>query len=1225
MVLEKEDLSSYEGDEDYTKITFIPEFKRFGMRELEDDMFELFKKRTWDLAGVVGKKISVYFNDKKVGISSFKDYCSFYMKGFTQKESVDVQVAYMNQPRWELMVGVSQGDFFQVSFVNSIATTRGGTHVDYVVNKVCEGLAEEAQKKCKKKLKIKNSFIKSSIFIILNCQIENPAFDSQTKETLNTKAANFGSHPDLNEKFFKDLIKTGVIDQIVLQAQMKEEIKMQKQLKGVKKNRLFGINKLEDANKAGTKESLKCTLILTEGDSAKALAMAGLEVIGRDYFGVFPLRGKFLNVREASNESILKNAEVSAIIEIMGLSVGKKYKEDENMNALRYGSIMIMADQDHDGSHIKGLIINFIHHFWPDLIRNNNFLTEFVTPIIKVSKGNQIQSFFTINDFKNWAEARVNNLRGWKVKYYKGLGTSDDKEAKEYFSSIDIHKITFKYEDNEDDQAVDLAFNKKKADDRKDWLARFDPLSFVDHNIKRLRYYDFIHKELIQFSIANNQRAIPHLCDGMKNGQRKILYACFKKNLTKELKVAQLAGYVAEHTEYHHGEQNLADTIIGMAQTYVGSNNINLLMPNGQFGTRAMGGKDAASARYLHTCLNKVTRFIFLEEDDHVLNYIEEDGKLVEPTYYIPIIPMALVNGCEGIGTGWSTSIPNFNPRELVENIKEKLEGRSFFKIHPFYKGYNGEITLKDDEKGYIVRGNYVYQEQANQIDILELPILKWTSDYKRFIEEIIQEKSDVKTLRIDDLREYHTARQIFFRLILSADQGSLEDLDLDKILKLTGSLSLNNLVMFNEEGRIKRFENPLAILEQYYTVRLRCYTLRKEYQISKIERDIEVLTNKMRFIQEVNDDKVVISKRKKADIVDQLKRRNFTPQSKLPAIKSAIENSLIALLEKQNQEAEHDEQAGDNPQERRQSAPVMESSVDLGIKEYNYLLSMQILNLGEDQIEKMAQEIKDKEKDLQMLKRTTEKEMWIRDLDRFLIELDKAEKLELAEIAKDDKKAKKPPPADGNVKPKKKKKVLEDEEWEKDDRKTIEEHTKKGGGKQTDDKPKKILKIKGTKDGKGLPIESSTSNNPFLDKNKKPKPPTASTSTTADLDKIISMSQINVFNTSDVARDRLRKVVSLTLQDLEKMDPITMSLEEKIYMKELREGAFKNSKEDGFFKDPARKSGATENKVSQITSFFKKKDDDFELVSDDSEDAFKRISSRRKPKFMNESDDEDY
>ena len=154
---------------------------------------------------------------------------------------------------------------------------------------------------------------------MINCLIENPAFSSQTKEFLTTKPSNFGSTMELTEKFLKELTKTGVIDNIILQAQLKEDLKMQKELKGVKKRRLLGVNKLEDANKAGTKDSPVCTLILTEGDSAKALAMAGIEVVGRDHYGVFPLRGKFLNVREASNDQIMKNEEVKALIEIIGL------------------------------------------------------------------------------------------------------------------------------------------------------------------------------------------------------------------------------------------------------------------------------------------------------------------------------------------------------------------------------------------------------------------------------------------------------------------------------------------------------------------------------------------------------------------------------------------------------------------------------------------------------------------------------------------------------------------------------------------------------------------------------------------------------------------------------------------------------------------------------------------------------------------------------------------
>lgn len=281
----------------------------------------------------------------------------------------------------------------------------------------------------------------------------------------------FGSKVVLTEKFLKGIMDSGVVDVILKVANAKEEAKLQRSLKpSGKKSKLLGIPKLEDANDAGTRDSSLCTIILTEGDSAKSLALAGIELIGRDKYGVFPLRGKFLNVREASNKQIMENPEIQNLIKILGINVGKKY---ENTDLLRYGSIMIMTDQDHDGSHIKGLLINFIHHFWPTLFRMEGFLREFVTPIIKATRknGGQENVFFTIQDYEVWAEDKSLSL--YKIKYYKGLGTSTSKEAKEYFAKIAEHTIDFEYVDETDDQAIDLAFNKKLADQRKTWLEGF--------------------------------------------------------------------------------------------------------------------------------------------------------------------------------------------------------------------------------------------------------------------------------------------------------------------------------------------------------------------------------------------------------------------------------------------------------------------------------------------------------------------------------------------------------------------------------------------------------------------------------------------------------------------------------------------------------------------------------------------------------------------------------
>lgn len=1155
----------------------------------------------YDLSGVVNKRVSVYFNKQKINITDFKDYCGYYLKGMTQKDDTEegVKVAYMSNERWEVMVGASEGEFHQVSFVNSICTIRGGTHVEYIVSQVCDGLINEAQKKVKK-IKIKNHFIKSNIFILVNCLIENPAFDSQTKETLITKPNSFGSSIELSEKFFKDLLKTGVIDQIIFQAQSREDLKLQKHLKGVKKSRLLGVNKLEDANKAGTKDSLKCTLILTEGDSAKALAMNGIEVIGRDYYGVFPLRGKFLNVREAANDTILKNQEVSHIIEIVGLSVGKKYNGD--LSSLRYGSIMIMTDQDNDGSHIKGLIINFIHHFWPDLIRSNTFLKEFVTPILKAIKGNSVHSFFTLNDFKTWATERMDDLKGWRIKYYKGLGTSDDKEAKEYFQNIQKHEIRFQYDDGKDDEAVDLAFNKKKADDRKEWLNHYDPNNFVDHNVKVLTYFDFIHKELIQFSIANNQRAIPSLCDGLKTGQRKILFSCFKRKLTKEIKVAQLSGYVAEHSEYHHGEANLQDTIIGMAQGFVGSNNINLLLPNGQFGTRAMGGKDAASGRYLHTALNPATRFIFPEADDHVLNYIEEDAKLVEPVWYLPVIPMVLVNGCDGIGTGWSTNIPNYCPRQIIENLRRKLDGGEFERMNPYYKGFTGEIEPNGD-KNFTMKGRYEFIKEEYTLEITELPVKKWTRDYKSMIEQIMIDKNE-RGILIDDMREYHTTRNVHFKLFLPEGHREPEEADIEKQFKLSGNISCTNMVLFDSNNKIRRFGTELEILEEFYHIRLKYYELRKSYLMSRIEREVKILDNKMRFIQDVNDGRIIISKRNKKNIVGQLISLNYTKKSNLPRIKSSIEDNIVAKLQKEEVEEGQEEREGEEIEERLTIEDREQANVDRDGKEFDYLLSMALWSLSLEQIEKLRKELESKKVSYDTLKNTDEKDMWRSDLVSLSEVLNKIESDELKQIEKDDQKLAKSMKMDQGAKHKKKKKQTHHDE---DDN-----QIKKLNKSKIDDEKKPAVKIKGSKDG-ALKRPDKTNNSKEESNGAASssalKIPKINEPTIQELEKRLSQSSLRFFASDEEKRKRVLEIMKMTLKDFEKRDRFSMSLEERTYFEELKKKAEVDQVSDGEEKKMKLQqtvTGASSGPISRS-------------------EAHKISSERMKIAFRGEDSDSDY
>ena len=722
----------------YTKITFLPDYKRFGIEGITDDIYNVFEKRIYDLSVCTPNNVSVYFNDKLISEKSLESYAKLYTKEKPKKissqsssptsisknqndleninedknednedanedkentneeneeedekfeEQIIVYEKFNN--RWEIAITLcpSDGHFQQISFVNGIFTYKGGKHVEYITNQITKKVADFIAKKNKKK-QIKHSYIKDNLWVFVNCVIENPSFDSQTKEYLNTVQSKFGSKCEITDKFIDKLSKIGIIERTVSLVDFKENRDLKK-TDGKKKMSIRGIPKLDDANYAGTHNAHKCTLILTEGDSAKAFAISGLGVIGRDYYGVFPLKGKLRNVRDVSSRELLKNDEINNLKKIIGLRQGKVYNDTSE---LRYGSIMILTDADVDGSHIKGLVMNFIHYFWPSLLEIKGFVKSLATPVVKISKGKQMISFYNLSEYHNWKNEN-NDGKGWYIKYYKGLGTSTSSEAKEYFKDINTSEIKYIIDDEEEcKKSIVLAFSKKLSDDRKQWLSTYDKDNVLDQKVKNISFSDFIHKDLIHFSNSDNIRSIPNLCDGLKPSQRKVLYACFKRNLKNEIKVSQLSGYVSEQTAYHHGEMSLHGTIVSLAHDFVGSNNINLLNPNGQFGTRLLGGKDNASARYIFTNLNSLTNLIFHPHDMPILNYHDDDGFKIEPEYYVPIIPIVLINGTEGIGTGFSTNVPCHNPLDICNNLRRMMDGLEIEEMRPWYKGFTGNI-----------------------------------------------------------------------------------------------------------------------------------------------------------------------------------------------------------------------------------------------------------------------------------------------------------------------------------------------------------------------------------------------------------------------------------------------------------------------------------------------------------------------------------------------------
>eukprot|EP01018_Ginkgo_biloba_P032588 Gb_11673 [translate_table: standard] len=956
--------------ENWTKVTFKPDLAKFNMTHLEDDVVALMKKRVVDLAGCLGKTVKVELNGQRLPIKSFQDYVGLYLQTASKSKPEPLpRITEKVNDRWEICVSLSDGQFQQVSFVNGIATIKGGSHVDYVANQITTHIINIVNKK-NKNAGVKAHMIKNHLWIFVNSKIDNPAFDSQTKETLTTRQNSFGSKCELSQEFLKKVAKCGVVESILSWADFKQS-KDLKKTDGTKRQRLTGITKLDDANDAGGKNSEKCTLILTEGDSAKALAMAGLAVVGRNHYGVFPLRGKLLNVREASHKQIMENAEIQHIKRILGLQHGKEY---DNLKSLRYGHLMIMTDQDHDGSHIKGLLINFIHSFWPSLLKIPSFLVEFITPIVKAThKNGRVLSFYTMPEYEAWRETLGGTATGWTIKYYKGLGTSTSKEGKEYFKHLDKHKKDFMWADEQDGDAIELAFSKKKIEARKNWLRQFEPGTFLDQSEKLIKYSDFVNKELILFSMADLQRSIPSMVDGLKPGQRKILFCSFKRNFVTQAKVAQFSGYVSEHSAYHHGEQSLASTIIGMAQDFVGSNNINLLAPLGQFGTRSQGGKDHASARYVFTCLSPITRFLFPKEDDVLLDYLNEDGQSIEPTWYVPIIPLVLVNGSEGIGTGWSSFVPNYNPRDIVANIRRMLNDEPLQPMEPWYKGFKGTIehsATKDSGNTYTISG-IIEEVDETTLRITELPVRKWTQDYKEFLEALMTGNEKIKDPFIRDYKEYNTDTRVHFEVSLTEENMKIALQEgLLKKLKLTTTISTSNMHLFDPKGVIQKYETPEQILEAFFHIRLEFYIKRKKVQLDNLQLDLLKLDNKVRFILGVVEGEIIVNNRKRAELLLELKNKGFTPfPKKTKAIEAAIAGALPDVEE--------------SPEENTEAAKGVRAG------DYEYLLSMAIGTLTLEKVQQLCAERDNLGGEVEELKKATPKSLWFKDLDAFLRELD--------------------------------------------------------------------------------------------------------------------------------------------------------------------------------------------------------------------------------------------
>ena len=898
--------------EPYTKVTFSLDLERFGTQVISDDIMSIMRRRAHEICLCALDTIKVTFNKTNLKTNSIEKYME--LLGIKKKN-----VCSSTNDRWK--VGVSftpeTGSFRHMSFVNSTCTPDGGTHVNYVT----DSFTKQAMTLLKKKFKspkLKPSVVREVLTVVVSAHIVNPTFSSQTKDKLTLPARDFGSTFEVTEAMVVKVLKSGLTEYVTEYLKNKEKDVLNES-DGKKVNRVKGLPKLHDAKWAGTKKSSECLLIVTEGDSALTFALSAMSVIGRDKFGAFPLRGKLLNVRDASPAQLSGNAEVTALKKIIGLQNDVVY---EDTSKLRYGGVVLLTDADLDGAHIRGLLINLFDVHWPSLLKMG-FVKSVDTPMVKATRGSETVLFYNDHEYTTWRDSiGEDGAKLFKLKYLKGLGSSTAEEARQYFSDVQSSLVTYSSDDTAG-ESMSLAFCKKRAADRKKWLATYDSSQIVGSSCRDVSITSFVNKELKHFSRGDLLRSIPSVVDGLKVSQRKALCGSFMRGiLTAEAKVAQLTGFVADRLRYHHGEMSMSGTLIGLAQDFVGSNNINLLLPKGQLGSRLEGGADAASPRYSFVQMSPITSALFVDHDNAVLKYTEDEGQVTEPVHYCPTICVLLVNGGKAIATGYSTNIPQFNPRDLIDNARKRLAGHTPVQLKPFYRGFKGEITA---EGGGNFTTHGVFVRNGSDICISELPVGTWSSTYKRFLEGLTEKK------QIVNYTESCTDVDVHFVVTLKDDTE-----DFVKLLKLTTPLKTSNMHAFDEEGNIRLYTDAAEIEAAHFKARFSAYGRRREHLIKVLEHETTLLSEKVRFMLLKADGTIRVENVGFDEVIKSIESHGFSRLG--PTIGSAAAS-------------------------------------------FDYIVSIKLFDFTSQNVQRLQGTCDGKKRELQAMRNTTVQEMWLKDL----------------------------------------------------------------------------------------------------------------------------------------------------------------------------------------------------------------------------------------------------
>ena len=972
---EEPTIKKKERGSNFTRITWLPDYKRFGMKNFDNEVKKVITKFLYDTAMIVSKdKVKVYINEEVIELSSLEDYAKLYFI-----EELEELIAFKSNDSNVLLI--PHDGYLPISFINGMCTPDGGLHVDSWANALFRTIAnkmngikegekktKEQKEKDKKKTVYTADHVKNHFAIFVVSEVSKPVFSNQNKTKFSGTIDNKPIDVNIKSSDFTKIMKWNVIDRIKQMVQAKELTNL-----NTKKRNFIKIDGFDDAN---SPDRMNCIFCVTEGDSAKTFVVSGMKyglisrsgeiVKGRDYIAVLAMRGKFINPNGKEIKKVAANKEVSSIIQILNLRTNIDYTEEENFKTLRFGRFMVFADSDDDGNHIVGLLYNFFNCLYPSLLKVPGFFFFNKNPIITIQhKKNDELAFYYQEKAKQFLLEEKINKRF--IKYYKGLGTFGDKDVKKYFGKRPAEIMN----DKDTEKTIELAFGKKQEhiNYRKNLVNNFDSSKLLltetkDGEIEKVEFGNYLINELAEYGVKSCKRAIPKLHDGLNDSQRKIIFCIRKRKLTytkKSLKVAQLGAYVAENTLYAHGEKNLGDTIKGLGQRFVGSNNLPFLYNDGQFGTRLQNGKDGADQRYIFTKGEIYFDEVFNQDDDDYLVNLEEESQEIEKEHYLPVVCTLLCNGSNNIGFGWSSNIPQYNPLVVADwqiewiktggNLFKKSEG-SFIsygpELIPWYRAFKGKI---ENVGNNFVSYGVVEEAGKGKKRITEIPIGMSIDQMKEQLDDLVEKKV---------IKGYDNhSDQLHVNYLVNECADGL-DVNVES-LGLKTNINTSNMVVFINDKCVKKFDFPEEILHEYCMERMKLYETRHTGNIKKKENELEFVRNKIRFINEITseeEDKLIIKNVSDEDLYKEMDRRGY---------KRKFEEK-----KRKNEEEDDEENTEEDPEEQLPNG------------NFNYLLCMQIRGATKKKMELLRNEEKNLEKEIKEMKAKKPSDVWIEEIQKF-------------------------------------------------------------------------------------------------------------------------------------------------------------------------------------------------------------------------------------------------